>query len=250
MTRTPAISICMASYNGAEFIHAQIASILDQLGASDELVISDDGSSDATEQISETFADTRMRLLKNTGQKGPVSNFENALRHARHDVLVLADQDDLWLPNKLAEVRSRFAHPPHPVFVVVFDATVIDASGAVIYPSLLEHLQAGPGLLRNLYANTFVGCCMAFSRGALELALPIPRQVSMHDVWIGMLALVFGRVEFATVKTMQYRRHGANATSLRREFKPLRQVVRRVALGVLLSQRVWARRNQLRQRAG
>ena len=93
------VSVCMATYNGEKYIREQIDSILPQLSDSDELVISDDGSSDSTIDIIQGYNDRRIRLYHNT-RHGVTWNFENALRQSRGDVIFLADQDDVWKPGK------------------------------------------------------------------------------------------------------------------------------------------------------
>ncbi|MDE6634762.1 MAG: glycosyltransferase, partial [Bacteroidaceae bacterium] len=101
------ISVCMASFNGERYIRQQIDSILQQLGDGDELVISDDGSCDATADIIRSYADRRLRFFCNPGPHGVTHNFQHALRQAQGDILFLADQDDVWLPGKI-ERQVRF----------------------------------------------------------------------------------------------------------------------------------------------
>lgn len=102
------ISVCIATHNGAHYIKEQIESILCQLGTNDEIIISDDGSTDNTIDILLAFNDKRIIIYH---YKQPVKskhshiyvckNFENALKHAKGDYIFLADQDDWWMPNKV-----------------------------------------------------------------------------------------------------------------------------------------------------
>lgn len=101
------ISVCMATYNGAKYIKEQIDSILCQLSDSDELIISDDHSTDVTCEIVNSYCDKRIKLFENTLKKGVTHNFENALVHASGDVIFLADQDDVWLSDKI-ECMTEF----------------------------------------------------------------------------------------------------------------------------------------------
>ena len=115
------ISVCMASYNGEKFIKAQIGSILMQLGKDDELVISDDGSTDRTVEIIESYGDKRIRLLHHHKNLSiakirysrnfyyTTENFENALRAAKGDFIFLSDQDDIWAENKITECMAVFS---------------------------------------------------------------------------------------------------------------------------------------------
>ena len=95
------ISVCMATYNGQKYIKEQIDSILCQLGPADELVISDDHSTDLTPDIIKSYDDKRIKFFYNELKKGVTHNFENALLKSKGDILFLADQDDVWLPNKI-----------------------------------------------------------------------------------------------------------------------------------------------------
>lgn len=240
------LSVCMATYDGGRWVGEQLASILRQLGPDDEVVVSDDGSRDDTVAVVRSFADARVRLVVNEKRHGPVGNFENALRHARGDVLALSDQDDVWLDGRVALLRERFAMPPQPAYLVALDAVITDERGNVTAPSLFRKIGAGPGLLKNVYDNTYVGCCLAFSRTLLEIALPFPPGIPMHDMWLGLLAERFGTVEFVHTPLLAYRRHGANATSLRRRFMPIVQVRRRWNLATSLLRRVAERRGMAR----
>ncbi len=242
----PRISVCMATHNGERFIEAQLASILAQLAPSDELIVSDDGSTDATVAIVRSHADPRLRLLTGNCFSSPVLNFENALTYASGDIIALSDQDDVWLPNKVAVIRELFSSKPQPVYLTVLDAEVIDASGNLLFPSLLGRLRrAGPGLLKNIVDNSYIGCSMAFSRQLLEIALPFPPRIPMHDMWLGLVAELFGATAFVPVKTMQYRKHEASMTDFPIRFMPWTQLKRRWFLSWALLQRWFAMRHRI-----
>ena len=91
-------------------------------------------------------------------------------------------------------------------------------------------LHAGPGFLKNVWANRYLGCCMAFSRDLLDAALPFPGGVDMHDIWLGQLGERIGKTEFVPTVTMLYRRHAATATGFDIRFQPVQQIRRRVIL--------------------
>lgn len=219
----------MATHNGERFLRGQLETIFSQLADGDELVIADDSSTDGTVAILGAFAaaDPRIRLFTGNRFRSPIFNFEFALRQARGDILVLADQDDVWLPHKLSVVRDHFARESRRPYLVVLDAQVVDESGAVIHPSVLKKLKAGPGFWKNLFDNRYLGCCMAFSRDLLDRALPFPRSIPMHDIWLGQLCERIGTTAFIPDVTMQYRKHGASLTDFRIEFRPWLQIRRR-----------------------
>ena len=234
---TPRLSVCMATCNGAPFIRQQLASILGQLGPEDELIVSDDSSTDATIGIVREFADSRIRVLEENIFKSPCRNIEHALELATGEIIVLADQDDVWLDNKLAVVRSTLASKVGRVALIMMNGYLIDADGVNIGPQLFDVVKVRPGVLRNIYDNCYVGSSLAFTRELLALSLPFPPNIPMHDMWLGILAELFGKVDFVTEPTYLYRRHGGSYTDLRRRFQPVAQIRRRYHLAVTLLKR-------------
>lgn len=244
------LSVCMATRNGGEYLREQLASILKQLQPDDEIIISDDSSTDNTIDIISGFSDGRIRLFKNNTFYDPRSNFENALKNSSGDIIILSDQDDVWLDNKIAVITDLFQKNRAPVYLVVLDADLIDATGAITEKSLFRKINAGKGLVKNIFDNTYVGCCMAFSRTLLEIALPFPKRIPMHDMWLGLLAELFGTVTFVPVKTMLYRRHATGLTDFRLQFQPIVQIKRRLFLTWCLVGRFFSRQRSGNGRGG
>jgi glycosyltransferase involved in cell wall biosynthesis len=220
----------MATYNGARYVREQVETILEQLEPGDELVVSDDSSTDNTVAIVRSFGDDRIRVLEGNDFHSPLRNFEHAVRHARGETIVLADQDDVWLPNKLPLVRELFAAEAARPYLIVLDARVVDDEGHELDSSVQAKLHAGPGFVKNIWANRYLGCCMAFSRDLLEAALPFPGGVDMHDIWLGQLCERIGKTEFVPATTMLYRRHAATATGFEIHLQPVQQIRRRAVL--------------------
>ncbi|MFM8371189.1 MAG: glycosyltransferase family 2 protein [Bacteroidota bacterium] len=196
----------MATYNGARFIDEQISSVLAQLNPTDELIISDDGSTDDTLKKIRAWNDPRIVVLANSGKRGAVGNFENALRKAGGEIVFLADQDDIWLKDKMrAQLVALEQYD-----LVLSDATVVDEERNVLHPSFFRMNGSGPGFIRNWINNSFMGCCMAFNRKILDYVLPFPDNIAMHDSWIGLNAALIGRCCFLDQPLLLYRRHGSN----------------------------------------
>lgn len=242
MTSTPVeaqamLSVCMATWNGARFVGAQLASILPQLGPGDEVVVSDDRSTDGTVEVVRSFGDPRVRVTEGPAVKSAMRNFEHALGLARGDIIALSDQDDVWHPGRVARLRERLAARRTPVHLVSLDARVTDEAGRVTEESLHARIGARPGLLRNVWNNRYVGATLGFTRELLELALPFPAGLPMHDMWLGLLAELHGGVEFVPGATMDYRRHGGAVTDFRIAFRPLTQIRRRANLAWNLARR-------------
>lgn len=207
----------MATYNGEKYIEEQLLSILKQLCSEDELIISDDSSTDCTVNIIKSSNDKRIRLFENCHFRNPIYNFENALKHASGDIIVLSDQDDVWLDNKIKIIKKHFSTKNYKknVCTLVMDNYSIDAAGNIIDQSLYQYLNSGNGIIKNFIRNTYLGCNMAFSKKLIEVALPFPSKIPMHDVWLGLISEIYGEVCFSPEKTMLFRRHGNNATKER-----------------------------------
>jgi glycosyltransferase involved in cell wall biosynthesis len=224
----------MATRNGEKYIKRQLESILVQLSPNDEIVISDDSSSDKTIDIIKSFADQRILLYENNTFFSPIFNIENALKKASGDIIVLSDQDDVWLDNKIAVIRRAFAGVHAGIKLIVLDGNIVDEHETIMHDSIFEYKSSGKGLLKNIYDNTYMGSCMAFTRDLLKVALPFPRNIPMHDMWLGLLAEIFGTVEFVSDKTILYRRHVASTTNLGFHLDVPVQIKRRYNLVVSL----------------
>ncbi len=201
------ISVCVASYNGAPYIDAQLQSILASREV-DEVLISDDGSSDDSIDRIKAIRDSRIRLIDGPRQ-GLVRNFEFLLSQVRGDYIFLADQDDIWLPEK---VSTMLAHL-RCVDLVVSDCAVVDAELNVIAESFFALRRSRSGLIHNILQNGYLGCCIALRRRLLDRALPFPANIPMHDWWLGLVAETFGQPRFIPDRLVLYRRHGGNAST-------------------------------------
>lgn len=203
------ISVCMATKNGASYVAAQIDSILLQLSADDELIISDDGSSDDTVQIIQSYQDKRIKLIRHNIPQGVTRNFEASLKASSGDFIFLADQDDVWLPSKVEVMRYHLKEHD----LVISDCLVVDHSLRIKNRSFFTHNKSGKGLIRNILKNSYMGCCMAFNRRLLNRALPFPKDIPIHDFWIGLIGEMYFKVQFIPDVLVYHRRHASNASS-------------------------------------
>jgi len=202
------ISICMATYNGEKYIKEQLDSILSQISENDEIIISDDTSTDKTVEIIKSYKDNRIKIFENQKFKSPIFNFENALKHANNNIMVLADQDDIWKPNKIEIIKKHMQE----FDLVLSDADIIDENGNVLQESFCKLNGSKSGLFKNIVKNSYLGCTMAFNKKILEKSLPFPSDLPMHDWWIGLIAEMYGKIYFTNDKLISYRRHGNNAS--------------------------------------
>lgn len=201
------ISVCIATYNGAPYIRQQLESILPQLKPNDEVIISDDSSKDTTLAVIESMNDSRIIIYRDNQFRSPVFNFENAIKKATGEIIFLSDQDDIWKENKV-EIMLKELHNSD---LVVSDCYITDKDLKVIVPSMFGINKSAPGLIRNTIKNAYLGCCMAFHRRILDKCLPFPKDIPMHDIWIGMVADAFYKTSFINDKLVYYRRHGNNS---------------------------------------
>lgn len=205
------ISVALAAYKGEQYIAEQIGSILGQLGENDELIVSDDFPSGKTRAVVEAISsqDKRIIYLEGPG-KGVVKNFENALKACSGDVIFLSDQDDVWLPGKVEAVMNEIENGAK---LVLHDASITDADLQITSPSCFEVHGANASFARNLLKNTFVGCCMAFTKDLLDMTMPFPEGIAMHDWWIALIALKKNQKTVLLKKPfILWRRHGDNVT--------------------------------------
>jgi len=203
------ISVCIATYNGEKYLRKQLDSILLQLTERDEIIISDDSSTDNTISIIESYSDERIRLLKNNEFKSPIFNLENALLHAKGDYIFLSDQDDIWMVDKEKICSEKIIGYD----LLVSDCVLIDEIDTVIGDSFYKINNSKSGFINNLVKNSYLGCCMVFNRRILDYVLPFPKGIAMHDIWIGLNTEIVGKSRFIHDKLIMYRRHGENASS-------------------------------------
>lgn len=215
------VSVCMATYNGAAYLQEQLDSILAELEPQDEVVIVDDASSDGTVALLSTFDDPRVRVHPRGNNRGYVRTFEEALGLATGDVLMLSDQDDIWVPGRRA---------------LLVDATVdhaVAASNLVLLGDdspLRSPLTGRDWLLRAedgartaynqrqilLGDAPYFGCAMAIRRDFLATALPFPDYLNeSHDLWLATLANACVELVHVAAPTVRRRIHDSNASSER-----------------------------------
>lgn len=212
VNRKEKVSVAMATYNGEKYIKEQIETILNNLDDKDELVISDDGSSDMTIEIINKINDKRITLLEGP-KKGLKKNFENAIKNTTGDLIFLSDQDDIWMENKVEKVLECFNNNNY--ILIQHDAIVVDEKDKVIYESFAEHRKVKTGVIKNLIKNSYHGCCIAFRKELIKEILPIPDNVYLHDEWIGIVAELNGKTYFLNEKLIKYRRHSENTSSFK-----------------------------------
>ena len=213
------ISVCMASRNSEKFIKQQIESILCQLNENDELIISDDNSSDNTILIIEAICDSRIKLVHHEPSKKKfkngagfyyaTANFENALKFAKGDIVFLSDHDDIWEKGKVKICLNELRDADF----VMSNFSLINENGLETNPKYLDFDPLAGGILKTIFVAKMQGCTMAFKRNVLEIALPFPKNLMLHDAWIGLMAKKHFKVKFIDLPLIKYRRTGENVST-------------------------------------
>jgi glycosyltransferase involved in cell wall biosynthesis len=203
------ISVCMATYNGEKYIKEQLESILVQLNEEDEIIISDDKSSDKTLDIIRSLKDHRIKIFENPGNRGYTKNFENAINESSGDIIFLSDQDDVWIDGKLEKMVDKLKN----TFLVVSDAKIVNKKLQVISKSHFNLYNVSKGFILNFLKTRYIGACMCFKREILQKALPFPKKSEncAHDYWLTLVAEFYYNVELCEVPLLLYRRHSNNA---------------------------------------
>jgi glycosyltransferase involved in cell wall biosynthesis len=231
------VSVVMATYNGERFIKEQLASISRCLRDCDELVVVDDCSSDRTAEILDEHHWQNKILIRNSANLGVRKSFEIGLARATAEIVFLSDQDDVWLPGKRDAFVAEFVADPRCA-VTISDAKVIDAGGRVIEASFMR-TRGGfrSDFFGNLVRNRYLGCSMAVRRSTIAHALPMPRHIPMHDMWLGIVGCLTGEVHYIERPYLLYRRHGGNLSpSSRRGW--LRILIWRLQLLISVAHRI------------
>jgi glycosyltransferase involved in cell wall biosynthesis len=218
--------ILLSAFNGEKYIAAQIESILAQSVSDWRLLIRDDGSRDATQEIVKRFVehDSRVTLASDDGANvGPWESFGRLLAHAKRDrdarYVFLSDQDDVWIPEKLDKQlklltsndgrdgerkRPRLVHSD--LIVVSEDLYPLHQSFSDFQRMYYDvHDPLGTLLIH----NAAVGCTIGMNRELLELAVPLPPRV-LHDWWLALCAAATGTVFRTARPTVLYRQHSSN----------------------------------------
>ncbi|MBO5165472.1 MAG: glycosyltransferase [Lachnospiraceae bacterium] len=212
---TKRISVAMTTYNGASFIKEQMDSICFQLTADDEIIVSDDGSTDETLQILKSYQNGTVPVRIIEGPKAGIKkNVENALMHCSGQYIFLADQDDIWFADKVNCVLECFAD--EKINLVIHDAVVFsEDTNKPVMDSFFAFRNAKAGILKNIWKNSYIGCCMAFRATLLKQALPIPSNIEMHDQWLGILNdFYYKKSYFLNKPLLYYRRHSDNNSAM------------------------------------
>ncbi|MFI5342694.1 MAG: glycosyltransferase family 2 protein [Chlamydiales bacterium] len=228
MAEEQKILVLLAAYNSQKYIEEQLLSILNQTHNQIHLLVSDDCSKDHTVDLIQQIDKKnpgRITLLTSTVNRGIIGNFSTLMQHADADYIMFSDGDDVWLPRKVEQTLAKMVELEQSSdkklpLLVHTDLAVVDRNLLTIHPSFWRYTHLSPHrhqtLNRQMAQNVITGCTIMVNRALLELARPLPAGIMMHDWWLGLVALAFGRVGIVSESTMLYRQHGGNDTGAKK----------------------------------
>lgn len=226
------VNILMATYNGERFLAEQIESIRQQTFDNWQLLIRDDGSSDATRQIIRDFVaqDNRIRFVNpdTTENMGVINSFHTLLKQEQADFYFFSDQDDVWLPEKLSLcLEIAQAYEPDRPLLVYTDLSVVDDGLNLLTQSMIrsQSHHANTSLRQELTENTVTGGTMMINHALAEKW----RQTDgllMHDWYLALLASGLGQLVYLDLPTELYRQHDANVLGARTWSKRMKNWLR------------------------
>jgi len=206
----PTVAVVVATYNGATYLPAQLESIVQQTYKPSQIIIIDDASSDDTLLVANNFAahHPEVMVIQNETRLGYIKNFEKGMLFANAHYIALSDQDDIWMPNKLAVLISAIGNQ----MLAYSDSELIDADGHLLnqkMSSIKNQLDYHTPLMYTVGAWA-PGHAMLFKKELVEKAVPFPTLVT-HDFWLGFVATCYSTIVYVNEPLVHYRQHTQNA---------------------------------------
>jgi glycosyltransferase involved in cell wall biosynthesis len=203
------VSVALITHNSSRFLRTQIDSILLNLGPDDEIIVSDDCSTDDTLSILNGYAkeDPRFHIYASSVHLGPNRNAEKAYSLCRGEFIFHSDDDNVWFPNKVSEVIACFQKNPKTT-LVMHDAAIVSSDLSPILPSFFKWRHSKPGIVHNVIRTSYGGSMMAFRSSFKKYILPFPEPMPFFfDCWMGFMSDKHGHSVFLPQVLSDWRRH-------------------------------------------
>lgn len=225
------IAILLSTYNGEQYLPEQIESIINQSNQSWELFIRDDGSTDQTLTILKQYqSNPRIHWInENTpANRGVIGSFFELLQAVEADYYMFCDQDDVWLPQKVALTLAKMQviesqNQQQPILVHT-DLKVVDQDLEIKSESMVKTQDLDPQATfgRFLVQNSVTGCTVMINQNLKNRCQKINlANIQMHDWWFALVASAFGKIGFVNQATILYRQHGNNQVGAKSSFNEL-----------------------------
>jgi len=217
------ISILMATYNGESYLAQQIDSLLKQTYKNFILYINDDCSTDKSLQVAQQYSEKhpdKIQVTQNENNTGHAKhNFIKMMATYKDEYIMLSDQDDVWLPNKIEITLTKMKelenkHSTATPILVHTDLTVVDQDLKVINPSYRQATSRKYGRTGEnqvLTLNNASGCTLMYNRAMAKLLVHKPKFCEVHDWWLQIVAAYLGKIGHVDEPTVLYRQHGNNS---------------------------------------
>lgn len=214
------ITVLLSTYNGALFLEEQINSILQQEGVKVTLIIRDDGSTDSTKDILTKYDNTDNIHIFYENNIGVVGSFLWLIDNAPNtDFYALADQDDIWHKDKLMRAINMIVDTSNSSPVLYgANQNCVDKNRNFLFPHFKHDISYTLDIYHVLFRNLVAGCTMVFNKKMINVLKSNTKSreiayIRMHDTWIMLMALIYGKAIYDHNPCMEYRRHGNNVTN-------------------------------------
>lgn len=220
------VDILLSTYNGELFLEEQLLSILNNSYKNIRILIRDDGSSDSTKNIINKFVvsnpDKVLLIEDNKGNIGSTKSFEKLMHYVKSDYFMFCDQDDYWCSSKIEIslnnlIALEIKYGENTPCVVFTDLYVVDNKLNKISDSFFKLVGLNPNVVNDLYKamamSVVPGCTMMMNRAVLNYIFPIPKTV-IHDFWVVVITIKYGKVTYLNIPTIKYRQHSNNSIGL------------------------------------
>ena len=220
------IDILLATYNGEKYLREQIDSLLNQTLQDFKIIVRDDGSSDNTLSILNDYKnkhnDKFILVNDKLGNLGSTKCFMSLLEYSKSEYIMFCDQDDVWLPTKVAISFNKIKALVKPQnylkpLLVFTDLILSDQNLKKNSESLWKYQKLNPNIAKKwkylVAQNVITGCTIIMNKAAKEASLPMPKELSkimIHDQWIGINVSKYGEIDFINDATILYRQHSNN----------------------------------------
>jgi glycosyltransferase involved in cell wall biosynthesis len=234
------IDIILPYFKGSKFIEDQLKSISENDLPSDlkfKILIIDDSACNNEHEILTRICSkySCIEILRNSNNIGVIKSIDHGLQHSTADYVMLCDQDDYWLSQKIWESFQEIRKIEKEEACLVFtDLKIVNEKLNIIHESMFQRYGYEPAKLRNglIYRNIVTGCTIILNRKLIELTTPFPENVLMHDHWLALCATYGGQIGYLRNQTILYRQHANNQIGARyqsvyeriRNFKKLLEI--------------------------
>jgi len=228
------VSVIMCTYNGALYVKEQLDSILAQTYPSLEVIIADDASTDDTWPILQAYLqkDNRIKIFRNETNVGFNVNFSQACEKASGDFIAIADQDDIWEPQKIAVLVEAIKESREIMLVHCISARFEEKGKPHLRSLRLLNYFNGNDVRYFMLSNYVSGHNMLFRKELLKASLPFPPNM-YYDWWLVVYACVLGRVKAVEKILVWHRMHQQNATGAAKPKVPFYKQVQVVLSSII-----------------